>query len=76
MVTPTPSPPPTRLFIVAAERSGWRCWEDGGEPPSLHATRKEAIDRAREMARAAGSGRVRVQDAAGRLEEQWTFAPR
>jgi hypothetical protein len=41
----------------------------------VHGTRNEAIDRARELARAAGFGRVRVQNASGGLEQAWTYVP-
>jgi hypothetical protein len=34
------------------------------------------VNRAREMARAAGRGRVLVHDARGTVEQRWTFRPR
>ena len=63
------------LFVVAPAPPRWRCWQEGGGPSSVHGTRNEAIDRARELARAAGNGRVRVHNASGGLEQQWTYVP-
>lgn len=64
------------VFVVAHDPPRWRCRQEGGEAASEHQTKAEAIDRARELARAAGRGRVRVVDDRGVLEQQWTFEPR
>jgi hypothetical protein len=66
----------TPVFVVAPGPGGWRCFQEGAGAASEHETQSEAIDRARELARRAGRGRVRVHDARGRVEQQWTFWPR
>lgn len=64
------------LFVVSPDSLRWRCRREGGEAVSEHGTKAEAIDRARQLARAAGGGRVRVHHDDGRLEQQWTYEPR
>lgn len=65
-----------RYVVPNKERGGWDVVKEGGERASAHTeTKKEAVDRGREIVRGAGGGELRIADKHGTLIDSDTIKP-
>lgn len=57
-----------RYVVPNRERGGWDVVKEDRDRASAHTdTKREAVDRAREIVRNQGGGEIRIQDKAGRF---------
>jgi len=60
--------------VVPSPRDGWDVKKEGGLRASAHhETKAEAVADARERAKAAPLGQVRVKGKDGRIQTEWTY---
>lgn len=60
--------------VVPHPKDGWDVKKEGGSRASAHhGTKAEAIADARERAKAAKLGQVRVKGKDGRIQTEWTY---
>ncbi len=63
-------------YVVPNPEGGWDVVKEDHKRPSVHTeTKKEAIDRGREIVRNAGGGELRIQSREGDLIDSDTVAP-
>lgn len=60
--------------VVPSSRGGWDVKREGGaRASSHHETKQPAIDAARDKAKAAPLGQVRIHGQDGRIQTEWTY---
>jgi Uncharacterized protein conserved in bacteria (DUF2188) len=63
-------------YVVPSPRGGWDVVKEGHERASAHTpTKREAINRGREIVRNAGGGELRIQNQDGRFIDSDTVSP-
>lgn len=65
-----------RYVVPNRDRGGWDVVKEGHERASAHeSTKREAVDRGRDIVRNAGGGELRIANRTGKLIDSDTIAP-
>ena len=65
---------PRKVYHVTPKGDDWRVKrEDAGRADSVHENKSDAIARAKELAKDAALGQVKVHDQRGKIQTEYTY---